>query len=287
MSAKVSVICICFNHKPFIEDSIESVLKQTYKNFEIIIVDDASTDQSELTIQEIVKEHPEIKFIRSEKNQGVCKAFNTALAHVTGEYIIDLAADDMLYPDRLENGINLFQELTADYGVIFSDAEWVDEEANHLYFHSENFPHRSIPQGDIYKNLIELYFICSPSMMFRKEVIEKLKGYDEMLSYEDFDFWMRSSREFKYLYDRQVSVKKRKVKNSLSQQQFKAFNKHGHSTYRVCEKILELNRTVEERRALQRRIFYEIRQSIRTMDFSLAYQYVLLWKKNRLKIKGS
>lgn len=286
MSAKVSIICVCFNHKSFIEDSIESVLKQTYKNFEIIIVDDASTDQSDVKIQEIVKEHPEIKFIRSEKNLGVCKAFNSALAHVTGDYIIDLAADDMLYPDRLENGITLFQELTADYGVIFSDAEWVDEDANHLYFHSENFPHRSIPQGDIYRNLIDLYFICSPSMMFRKEVIEKLKGYDETLSYEDFDFWMRSSREYKYLYDRQVSVKKRKVKNSLSRQQYKAFNKHGYTTYRVCEKILALNRTEEERRALQRRIFYEVRQSIKIMDFSLAYQYALLWKKNRSRTKA-
>jgi glycosyltransferase involved in cell wall biosynthesis len=277
---KVSVICVCYNHDRFVDDCIESLMKQTYKNFEIIIVDDGSTDKSVILIEQIVKRFPEINFIKLETNQGVCAAFNVGLKHSTGEFIIDLSTDDILYCERIEKGVNLFQEFTPDYGVIFSDVEWIDEDSNHLNYQSERFPHRTIPQGDIYKNLIEFYFVCSPSMMYRREVIEKLKGYDETLTYEDFDFWIRSSRDFKYAYDREVLVKKRKVRNSLSEQQFKRFNTHGLSTYRVCEKIMTLNKTKEERRALRRRLIYEFRQSIRTMDFPLAYKYFLLFKKN-------
>ena len=135
-------------------------------------------------------------------------------------------------------------------------------------------------QGNIYQNLIERYFICSPTMMFRRAVIENLGGYDESLTYEDFDFWIRSSRMFKYHYEPSVLVKKRKLKNSLSHKQSKLFNKHNYSTYRVCSKILDLNRTVNEQGALRRRIQYEIRHSIRTLDIFLTYKYWLLWVKN-------
>lgn len=263
------------------KESLESVLNQSYKNYELIVVDDASTDNSVGVIEDFKKQNPEVTFIKLDTNQGVCKAFNTALKLSTGDFIIDLAADDVLHREHLANGVSTFQKLSDDYGVIFSDAEWIDARGTHLYFHSDKFPHTTIPQGNIYINLIEHYFICSPTMMFRRQVIEKLKGYDETLTYEDFDFWIQSSRFFKYHYTPEVTVKKRKLKNSLSHSQFKIFNKHNYSTYRVCQKILDLNRTVAEREALQRRIQYEIRQSVRTLAIPLAYKYFKLWKKNR------
>jgi glycosyltransferase involved in cell wall biosynthesis len=256
------------------------VLNQTYKNYELIVVDDGSTDDSVQVIENFVNKHPQITFINLKTNQGICKAFNAGLKISSGEYLIDLAADDILLPDRLLKGVETFEKVSKDVGVIFSDAEWIDERGRHLFFHSDKYPHATIPQGDVYKDLIELYFICSPTMMFRRSVMESLGGYDETLTYEDFDFWIRSSRIFLYHYDPEMMVKKRKLKNSLSHNQFKIFNKHNYSTYRVCLKILELNRTNAERYALQKRILYEIRQCIRMLDISLAYQYFLLWMKN-------
>lgn len=260
---------------------MESVLNQTYKNYELIVVDDGSSDGSVQVIENIIRKHPQVAFIKLDKNQGVCKAFNTALKLSTGDFIIDLAADDVLYPNRLERGIKVFQDLDDEYGVIFGDAEWINEQGTRLYFHSEKFPHQLIPQGNVYKDLIEFYFVCSPSMMFRREVIEKLEGYDETLRYEDFDFWIRSSRHFKYHYEAEASVKKRKLKNSLSHRQFKIFNKQGNSTYSVCAKILTLNQTRAERDALTRRIQYEGRQSVRTLDIFLGIKYFFLWVKNK------
>jgi GT2 family glycosyltransferase len=227
--------------------------------------------------------YPGITVIKLQKNVGICKAFNIAFKVATGDFLIDLAADDILLPNRLSHGINSFQRVADDYGVIFGDAEWINEGGEHLHFHSARFPHSNVPVGDIYKDLVERYFICSPTMMFRRSVLDRLNGYDESLTYEDFDFWIRSSRHFKYHYDSQALVKKRKVRNSLSHEQFKILNKHSVSTYRVCVKVLELNRTLEEQRALRIRIQYEIRQSIRTLDIRLAYKYALLWIKNNAR----
>ena len=260
---------------------MESVLSQTYKNYELIVVDDGSTDESLTVIEKFQKLHPEITFIRLEKNEGLCKAFNAAFKFCSGDFIIDLAADDILLPERLDRGVKSFETLDDSYGVIFGDAEWINAQGKRLCFHSEKHPHNSIPQGNIYQPLIERYFICSPTMMFRRAVIEALGGYDETLSYEDFDFWMRSSRIFKYHYEAHVLVKKRKLKNSLSQSQFKILNKHNHSTYLVCCKIRDLNRTQGEKESLNKRIQYEIRQCIRTLDLTLALKYFALWMKNK------
>lgn len=261
-------------------DSLQSVVAQDYGNYELIVVDDGSADGSVSKINEFLKAHPAVRFIRLEKNVGICKAFNAAFKQSSGDFIIDLSADDVLLPNRLSRGISSFKDLGLDYGVIFSDAEWIDEEGQHLQYHSTRFPHHLVPSGDIYLELVQRFFICSPTMMFRRSVVDHLQGYDESLTYEDFDFWIRSSRDFKYFYDPIVLVKKRKVRNSLSHEQFKILNKHTESTYRVCEKMLNLNKSTEEQLALRKRIEYEIRQCIRMLDARLAYKYALLWVKN-------
>ena len=278
---KISVICTCFNHEHYVIESLQSVLNQIYKNYELIVVDDGSSDKSTDVIERFLKQHPEITFIRLEKNEGICKAFNTAFKICSGDLIVDLAADDVLLPEHLESGVKIFDMLDDTYGVIFGDAEWIDAQGDRLCFHSEKYPHNTIPQGNIYKDLIERYFICSPSMIFRRAVVHALGGYDEKLTYEDFDFWIRSSRTFNYYYHEDVVVKKRKLKNSLSQNQFKILNRHNYSTYLVCCKIRDLNRTIAETQALNRRIKYEIRQCIRTLDFRLSLKYFVLWMKNK------
>jgi glycosyltransferase involved in cell wall biosynthesis len=259
---------------------MKSVIDQDYKNCELIVVDDGSSDGSVSVIEAFTRKFPSVTFIKLEKNIGICKAFNVAFKICSGDYIIDLAADDILLSNRISRGAEIFGKLDDDYGVIFGDAEWISEDGTLLHLHSARFPHDAVPRGNIYKDLVERYFVCSPTMMFRRTVVEHLIGYDESLTYEDFDFWVRSSRYFKYFYDPVILVKKRKVKNSLSHMQFRILNKHSFSTYLVCAKILDLNRSMEERQALSNRIQYEIKQSIRTLDIPLAAKYALLWIKN-------
>ncbi|MDZ7647251.1 MAG: glycosyltransferase [Cytophagales bacterium] len=272
----VTIICVCYNQARFVEAALDSVINQTYKDIELIVIDDGSTDGSPKIIKRWIASHPETTLLINATNLGYCKTFNKAYKISKGEYVIDLAADDILLPNRVEVGIKVFMKAGQDYGVTFSDAEHVDEQGTFLRLHSAKYPHHTIPSGDIYKDMIDRYFICSPTMMFRRSVIDHLSGYDELLAFEDFDFWIRASRKFKFIYTPQVLLKKRSVSNSMSRNQFKKSGTQRWSTLRVCQKIKELNVTNEETDALKKRVRYEIKLSLRLLDVRLGVAYFKL-----------
>ncbi|MBX2901252.1 MAG: glycosyltransferase [Cyclobacteriaceae bacterium] len=276
----VSVICVCCNQARFVTEALDSVIAQTYKPIELIVIDDGSTDGSPKVIKQWIAAHPETVLLLNGTNLGYCKTFNKAAALAKGKYLIDLAADDVLLPERVKVGVQVL-ESHPRAGVTFSDAAHCDESGVKISLHSDRFPHATIPSGDIYKNLIERFFICSPTMMFAQAVFKELGGYDETLAYEDFDFWIRSARMCEYVYSPHVLVKKRKVVNSLSAAQFQLRSLHSRSTFKVCEKIRKLNRTPEERRALQRRIRYEFFLNFRLLNLAVAFNYLWLAFVNR------
>lgn len=280
----VSVICLCYNHERFVEASIRSVIEQTYPNIEIIVVDDHSTDSSVREIENLQKEYPLIKFYPLKENVGNCKAFNIGLANSTGDFIIDLASDDLLLADRVSKGVIALNNAGESYGVNFCNAAIINAESiilNHFYPIDQNGrANATFPQGDLYVDLIKRYFICSPTMLIRREVFTKLNGYDEELAYEDFDFWVRSARDFNYCFTDEVLVQKRKLKGSMSERQYQRKSEQMRSTLVICKKIMDMNRTKSEKKALRKRIYYEMRQCIKVMDTRLFFDYLKLLLKN-------
>lgn len=276
----VTVVCLCYNQGRFVTEALQSVIQQTYPNIQLMVVDDASTDNSVQIINDFLRAHPQIRFFPLPRNVGNCKAFNSALVHAKGEFVIDLAADDVLLPERIAEGVRALDSAGSDYGVNFTDAVWINERGERLQQHSDRFPHNEVPTGDIYREVIMKFFICSPTMMFRTEVIRSLGGYDESLRYEDFDFIVRSARDWKYCYTPEVLVKKRVVRGSMSQKQFSFFSAQQPSTMRICEKIMALNRTSEEQSALSKRILYEMRVCLKLFHFPLVWKYAQLLLKN-------
>lgn len=272
----VTVICICYNHARFVKEALDSVANQTYGNIELIVIDDGSTDGSGKVIKQWIASHPKTTLLLNAKNLGYCKTFNKAYTISKGSFCIDLAADDILLPNRIEVGLSELADAGPEYGVNFSDAEHIDESGNLIRLHSDKYPHNTIPSGDVYKHVIDRYFICSPTMMFRREVVEYLNGYDESLAYEDFDFWVRASRKYKFIYTPQVLLKKRSVSNSMSANQFKRSGNQRFSTFKVCRKIKDLNRSSEEVNALRTRIWYELKVSVKLFDFRLGLAYLQL-----------
>jgi hypothetical protein len=113
-------------------------------------------------------------------------------------------------------------------------------------------------------------------------VLDDLQGYDESLAYEDFDFWVRSSRHYQYLYSNQVMVKKRKVFNSLSSRQYRFGSAQLRSTYKVCEKASKLNQSPAEERALDKRIRYELRNALLTGNLKLAVDFLSLYTRRKV-----
>lgn len=275
-SPVVTIICICYNQAKFVQDALDSAVNQTHKSIELIVIDDGSTDGSVKIIKQWIAKHLETTLLINPSNLGYCKTFNKAYRISKGEYIIDLAADDLLLPNRIEVGLKAFNDSESDYGVTFSNAEHIDEQGNLLRLHSDKYPHNTIPSGNIYKDVIDRYFICSPTMMFKRTVVEHLGGYDESLAYEDFDFWVRASRVFKFIYTSVVLLKKRSVFDSMSKKQFQRGGDQRKSTLQVCQKIRSLNRNAEEETALRRRIWYEIKLSLKMTDLRLAFDYFKL-----------
>lgn len=264
---KVSVICLCYNQASFVSACIQSVLDQTYANIEIIIVNDASPDKSTEVIRSIIIDHPEILFLDLPKNVGNCKAFNQGLKHATGKYVIDLSCDDELELDRIEIQVDAFEKLSADYGVLYSDSIYINEKGEPK---SNHFKKYTPEKGNIYSALVARYFIAPPTMMIKKAVFDELKGYDESLAYEDFDFWVRSARNWKYDYLEKPLTRIRITSGSLSSKFHKKDNPLTTSTLEVCKKINSLNTTGDENEALFKRLKYELKIACLTGSRSVA-----------------
>ena len=279
----VSVICVCHNQADFVEEALQSVLSQTYKPIELIITDDASTDDSLEVIEAFKnKTGADLHIIENQHNLGHCRIFNQALDISSGEFIIDLAADDLLEPDRVADGVSSLRERGPQFGVHFGDATLIDEQSSVLKYHKtvDFFKDGKVPEGNIYEVILRKYFICPPTMMFTRAVIEALHGYDESLYYEDFDFWVRSSRTFNYCYTPRLMAQKRILASSKSATQYKLGSKMIKSTVKVCETAFALSKNKLEFEALQVRIKYEMRQALLTGDVRSVWGLVRLYFKN-------
>ena len=275
MNPLVTVICLCYNHEKFIEEAVNSILEQDYNNIEIIIADDFSKDSSREVIKKIAARHSSIRTILNEKNLGNCKAFNNALAIAKGKYIVDFATDDVMVSNRISKQVAAFERLGDEYAVVYSNVLDIDEQGKPIALHQKE--DKELPSGDIYINILERYFISPPSMMMRKKVFDELGGYDESLAYEDFDFWVRSSRNYKYYYLKEVLCRKRILRNSQSAQ----FHRQGKpsvvdTTIQICRKALWLNKSEEENKALAKRINYEMMHAFRMEYFEQAKKFYAL-----------
>lgn len=265
-SPLVTVVCLCYNHVDYLWEAVESVLNQTYRNIQIVIVDDASTDASAAEITQLAKQYPSVELLLLNQNVGNCKAFNSALHLIKGDFVIDFATDDVMTPDRIEKQVNFFATLDESTGVVFTDAVYIDREGKFLRNHYEYLLKKKllhqIPQGDVYRDVLAKYFIASPTMMMRRSVLDYLGGYDETLTYEDFDFWVRSARLFKYAFLNERLTKIRKTGSSMSAGWYVPGDKQLYSTYLVCKKAQKLNKDEEDANALVIRVRYEFRQSV-------------------------
>jgi glycosyltransferase involved in cell wall biosynthesis len=267
----VSIICLCYNQARFLNEALQSVLAQDYSNLELILVDDASTDDSVSLMRTFVTEHPSTQLLPISINGGNCRAFNRGLALARGKYVIDLAADDVMLPSRVSRQVAAFEALDDSYGVVYTNARLIDENSKDLgLFYSDQKVTAQLPTGDVYRAVLGKTFICPPTMMMKKRVLDELGGYDESLHYEDFDFWVRSSRNYQYYYLDEILTARREVSDSLSR---KLYARSGFSTLKVCRKALLLNNKEVENQALGWCVRYHLRQAFFTEQFELVEHF--------------
>lgn len=285
----VSIICLCYNHEKFVIESLNSVLNQSYSNIELLIADDCSSDSSVKNIEKWLLEHPQIQFVKNKVNLGNTKTFNSLFKQSKGEFIIDLATDDVLDVDCVAKQIKAFQE-NPMVGIVYGNVELISENSSHLGFY---FPVNGAKKviskpasGDIYMAMLsQSSKICSVSSMIKRDVLEDFGGYDENLAYEDLDIWIRASRKYKFHFIDEILVKRREVSTSLGSQFFVKNSKRtrviNYSSYIVIKKAIALNKTKEENKALMKRMHYEMMKAYKTNDFLLFIKYIPLELKLR------
>jgi len=174
-SPKISVIMSVYNGEKYLREAINSILNQTFKNFEFIIVNDGSTDSS----LDIIKSYNDARIVViDQKNTGQGIGRNIAIKHSNGEYIAILDADDISMPDRLQLQYD-FLEKHPECVAVGSNAEIIDKDSNYVYTSNQ-----ALSWEEIKNNLPSMPFIHS-STMYRKTAFDKVGGYPDMRSAED------------------------------------------------------------------------------------------------------
>jgi len=183
---RISVIMSVYNGEKYLKQSIESILKQTFADFELIIVDDGSTDNSFTIIRGY--DDDRIRVIRNKARIGLTRSLNKALRRARGEYIARQDADDISLPRRFEEQIRFFERHPKTV-LLGTSVYLIDEEGKIV-------GKRIIP-AEASKALLEANVIFHGSIMFKRMVIDKIGGYNELFKYsQDYELWLRVSKHF-------------------------------------------------------------------------------------------
>lgn len=203
----VSVIVPSYNHGHFVGDAIESIRLQTYRAFEVIVVDDGSTDQT----KDVVTAIPWVRYVRQDR-RGLAAARNRGLAEALGDFVVFLDADDRLFPAALETNARLMRE-NPDLGFTAGYSQFITAGGDPL---PTQQPVR--PEGDPYTALLRRNSIRNPAMvMFRRRVLEEVGGFGSGIdACADYDLYLRISRTYPVRFHTAVVAEYRKHGGNMS-----------------------------------------------------------------------
>lgn len=190
---KVSVIIPTYNRAAVLGRSIQSVLDQTFQDFELIIVDDASEDKTSDVVHNFGMSN--IRYVRHEKNLGPGSARNTGINLAQGKYIAFQDSDDQWLPEKLEKQIQYFDSASPDVGVVYSCLLRMNGSR------TVHIPPEKIGrmEGDIHRDICKGNFIAMPAVLVKKECFAKAGIFDDHLhQYEDWDMWIRISKYYHF-----------------------------------------------------------------------------------------
>ena len=211
---KVSVIVPAYNAMTYLPKTIDSVLEQTFTDFEVIIVNDGSSDDIEKWVDTITDNR--VRLI-SQKNQGAATARNTGIAHAKGEYIAFLDSDDLWEQTKLEKQVNCLDN-NPDVGLVYAWISSIDENGNNR---GKIFANNA--EGYVWEKLIEENIVMSGSAaMVRRDCFEKLGVFDQNLRFaEDWEMWIRIARNYSFAAIKEPLVYYRHHPNNKSQHYIK------------------------------------------------------------------
>jgi glycosyltransferase involved in cell wall biosynthesis len=187
---KVSVFMATFNHARFLRECLDSILNQTYQDFEIVIVNDGSTDGSHELLLDYQKRYSDKVFYYWHPgyvNKGVSASCNLAISKARGEYLAWIGSDDVWYPNKLESQIQLLQN-HPQLGLVYSNAHFIDENGNQLPgLAGLDITHDPNPLG----RMIQFCHVPTMTVVIRRDCLEDVGLFDETLIDGDWDLMIR------------------------------------------------------------------------------------------------
>ncbi len=233
---KVSVVMPTYNAREYLREAIESVLNQTFKDFEFLIIDDGSTDDT----VEIIKSYRDPRVVlHRRRHRGLVSALNYGIKVARGEYIARMDADDISEPRRFELQVE-FLDGHPDHVLVGTTTQIIDTKGRTVEVAAEPLGHEELQRGLLVRNVL-----AHGSVMMRKEVVRQVGGYDpKAVHAEDYDLWARISRKgklailplplFKWRLNPQgISVTKAKVQRRtverIKERQWQDFLRSGNS----------------------------------------------------------
>lgn len=185
---KVTVLMAVFNAERHVREAVESILNQTFKDFEFLVVYDQSSDKTLEILQSYTD--PRLRVIVNEERLGLIRSLNKGLILSTGELIARMDSDDISYPKRLETEV----ELLNIYPWLYVVCSWINvmNKNRHIIDHRAD----ALSSEDIYYTLNFRNCVANGTSMFRKSVIETVGNYDETNVAEDYYFWYKISKKF-------------------------------------------------------------------------------------------
>ena len=182
----VSILVPCYNHELYIEECLLSILKQDYDNFELIVVNDGSTDASAEKI-EALRQVYGFQFYQQE-NKGVSAALNNALGHARGDLIVTHDSDDVMLAGRIRRQVSYMLE-HPEVGLLGAKVIYIDSVGRPLK-HKVS-AHSSVQRWSFDELLADAYAVGAPVAMYRREAIDRVGGYDPSIKVQDFQMTLR------------------------------------------------------------------------------------------------
>lgn len=181
--SKISIITPVFNDEGFIEQTIECVLNQTYSNFELIIIDDCSPDNSMDIVQTFKDER--IRIIHNQKNEGAAYSRNVGIAAATGDYIAFLDGDDLWEPDKLEKQLSFMLE----HNYLFSASDYIEIDENG----KPNGRYLTAPNCITRRKMVRVCYIGCLTVMYKRDIFPNLAIPEDIKKRNDYALWLKLS----------------------------------------------------------------------------------------------
>lgn len=197
----VSVVVTSYHQGKYINQILDSLKAQTYQNWELIVADDASPDDSVDVFEKwLEKNSISAKKIFHTKNTGLPVVLNEAIELCEGQYVKFIAADDYMHPECLEKSVNCLEERGKNFGMVFSDTYFVDENGNFTKPLADYNVLGNISPADFRKELVKRNRIAALTVLMRTSVVKETGSYDSKFIIEDYYRWLKINEKYFIAY---------------------------------------------------------------------------------------